>query len=112
MVRRRPPAPAVAMPHATPAWPQALPRGSGVAQPRAYHDPSDFRLWEPGVGARGTRQNARLLGLLGRPRFRCRRRPAFPIPSSDEGLRGHEKTRGGLRPRNSNKTELRLYTAA
>ena len=94
------------MPHAMPAWPQALPRGPCDAQPRIYHGPSDFRLWAPS-GSTARARNARLLAQA----LACclhARRPAFrPL---DEGLRGHEKTRGGLRPRNSEKSiELRLY---
>ena len=76
MVRRRPLTPAAAMPHATLAWPQARPRGPCDAQPRAYHGPSDFRLWAP-VGRTAHARNARLLGTPGRPCCCCRRRPAF-----------------------------------
>jgi hypothetical protein len=76
MVRRRPLTPAVAMPHTTLAWPQARPRGPCDAQPRAYHGPSDFRLWAP-VGRTAHARNARLLGTPGRPCCCCRRRPAF-----------------------------------
>ena len=106
MGRRHPLTPAEAMPHAMPAWPQALPRGPCDAQPRIYHGPSDFRLWAPS-GSTARARNARLLAQA----LACclhARRPAFrPL---DEGLRGHEKTRGGLRPRNSEKSiELRLY---
>ena len=76
MVRRRPLTPAAAMPHATLAWPQARPRGPCDAQPRAYHGPSDFRLWAP-VGRTAHARDAHLLGTPGRPCCCCRRRPAF-----------------------------------
>ena len=100
MGRRHPLTPAEAMPRAMPAWPQALPRGPCDAQPRIYHGPSDFRLWAPS----GSTARARYARLLAQALACClhARRPAFrPL---DEGLRGPEETRGGLRPRNSEKS--------
>ena len=47
MVRRRLLTPATAMPHATHAWPQTLPRGPCEAQPHAYHSPDDFHRRTP-----------------------------------------------------------------
>ena len=108
MGRRHPLTPAEAMPHAMPAWPQALPRGPCDAQPRIYHGPSDFRLWAPS-GSTARARNARLLAQA----LACclhARRPAFrPL---DEGLRGPSKNARalGLYERNRrNPTELRLY---
>ena len=108
-MRRRPLTPAAAMPHATLAWPQARPRGPCDAQPRAYHGPSDFRLWAP-VGRTAHAGNARLLGL---PRLAAH--AAAAAAAALRSVLGREpprasKTRDpGLRPALNKQTELRLY---
>ena len=95
------------MPHATPAWPQALPRGSGDAHPRVYHDPSDSRLWAPGRHAGRTPERRP-------PRPAACRRPAFrPRTRASAGFQNARASAGfqNARPRApaSNEIELRLY---
>ena len=109
MVRATRPTPATAMQRAAQARPQARPHGPCDAQPRAYHGPSDFRLWAP-VGRTAHAGNARLLGL---PRLAAH--AAAAAAAALRSVLGREpprasKTRDpGLRPALNKRTELRLY---